>query len=152
MKNNVPGAAVSIRCQFTFADGRCCRMPRHADHSSLCLFHAREELQLREAQRLGAEISASLNGDFLTATDINHVLGKLFTALAQNRVSSRNAATLAYIGQLLLQSLPNVKKEFEFNYDFNSWNQKLAEATPLSDPPSAPAPALLSSATPAEDS
>jgi hypothetical protein len=30
-------------CQFPFADGRRCRMLRHKDHPSLCLFHARDE-------------------------------------------------------------------------------------------------------------
>src|SRR6266851_491664 len=73
------------RCQFETSDGRRCRMLRHNGHPTLCLFHARDEMQLLESQRLGAEISASITGEFMTSTDINFVLGKLFTALAQNR-------------------------------------------------------------------
>src|SRR6266849_2761091 len=46
------------RCQFETSDGRRCRMPRHPAHSALCPFHARDEMQLLESQRLGAEISA----------------------------------------------------------------------------------------------
>ncbi|SRR6266852_2992855 len=88
-------------CQFPFADGRQCRMLRHKDHPSLCLFHAREEQQLLESPRLGAEISATLSDSFFYATDINHVLGKVFTAFAQRRISQRDAATMAYLGQLL---------------------------------------------------
>lgn len=97
-------------CQRQFADGRQCRMLRLKDHPSLCPFHAREEQQRLETEKLAAEL-ASLSGKLNTATDINHILGKVFTALAHNRISARNATTLAYIGQLLLQSLPNVRNE-----------------------------------------
>jgi len=94
------------RCHFETSDGRRCRMLRHNGHPTLCLFHARDEMQILESQRLGAELSASLSGRFMTATDINFVLGKLFTATAQNRIPPRNAAVLAYIAQLMLHSLP----------------------------------------------
>src|SRR5216683_732728 len=119
------------RCQFETSDGRRCRMPRHPAHSALCPFHARDEMQLLESQRLGAEISAS----------INFVLGKLFTALAQNRIPPRNAAILAYIGQLMLHSLRGVKREYPFTYNYETWNNMLEKATVLSDytPDSAPA-------------
>ncbi len=136
MTNENSSTGVTTRCQFQFTDGRRCRMSRHPDHSSLCPFHAREELQARESQRLGAEISVSLNGDFLTATDINHVLRKLFIAVAQNRIPPRNAAVLTYLGQVLLTSLANVKKEFPFDYKFDHWNSVLTKAAPLSGPPS----------------
>jgi hypothetical protein len=75
-------------CSFPFADGRRCRMLRF-DHPTLCPFHDREEHQLLESVRLGEEIPASFTGNFLTAADINHVLGKLFAALAQGRVPQR---------------------------------------------------------------
>ncbi|MGB8473823.1 MAG: hypothetical protein WCE61_07050 [Candidatus Acidiferrum sp.] len=123
-------------CTFTFADGRQCRMLRSPAHPSFCAFHARQELQLLESQRLGAEISVSLNGDFLSATDINHVLGKLFIAVAQDRIPLRKAAILAYLGQVMLSSLTHVKQEFPFSYNFDHWNKVLAKAAPLSTPPS----------------
>jgi hypothetical protein len=100
------------RCQFETSDGRRCRMLRYNAHPTLCLFHAHDEMQLLESQRVGAELSASLTGQFMTATDINFVLGKLFTAIAQNRIPPRNAAILAYLGQLMLHSLHHVKKEY----------------------------------------
>jgi hypothetical protein len=74
--NANPGPGIATRCQFQFSDGRSCRMLRIPAHASFCAFYAKQELQVLESQRLGAEISSSLNGDFLTATDINHVLGK----------------------------------------------------------------------------
>ncbi len=135
MTNQNSGTSVTTRCQFPFSDGRCCRMLRSPHHPSFCAFHARQELQLLESQRLGGEISASLNGDFLTATDINHVLGKLFVAVAQDRIPPRKAAALAYLSQVLLSSLPHVKQEFPFHYKFEHWNKVLANAAPLSTPP-----------------
>src|SRR5260370_37105066 len=102
------------RCQFETSDGRRCRMLRCNPHPALCPFHARDEMQLLESQRLGAELSASLTGQFMTATAINFVLGKLFTATAQNHIPPPNTAVLAYIGQLLLHSPPNPKKKYTF--------------------------------------
>src|SRR5260370_1395600 len=81
-------------CLFSFSDGRQCRMLRHKDHSTLCIFHARAERQLIEADKLGREIAAPPSGEYLTAVDVNHVLGKLFAAFAQNRLPTPNPARL----------------------------------------------------------
>jgi hypothetical protein len=135
MTNPNPGPGIATRCQFHFSDGRCCRMLRSPAHASFCTFHAKQELQLLESQRLGGEISSSLHGDFLTATDINHVLGKLFIAAAQDRIPVRKATALAFLGQVMLSSIPLIKQEFRFEYKFNQWREALANAAPLSDPP-----------------
>jgi hypothetical protein len=97
-------------CLRQFSDGRSCRMLRKKDHPTLCLFHAREEQQLLESDKLAAEF-ASLSGKLNTVTDINHVLGKVFIALAEKRISHQTADTFAYLGQLLLQTIPGVKNE-----------------------------------------
>jgi hypothetical protein len=136
----------SSLCKFPFSDGRRCRMLRHPSHPTLCPFHARAELQLRESATLGTELSTTISGNFLTATDINHALGKLYTAVAQDRVPARTAATMAYIGQLLLNSIPGIKSEYKFCYKFDQWRSMLADTQPLSPPlsltpePSAPEP------------
>jgi hypothetical protein len=122
------------RCHFYFSDGRRCRMLLHHSHPTLCLFHSREELQLLEADRLGMEISTSLTGNFLTATDINHVLGKLFTALAQRRIPPRHAATLAYIAQLMLLSVKASHAEITQKTQ-ERWKSLMHNATELSPPP-----------------
>lgn len=127
------------RCAFETSDGRRCRLPRSATHVSLCVFHSREEQQLLESRKLGSELASSLTGDFLTATDINYVLGKVFTAVAQDRMPARTAHTLAYLGQLMLFSLPAVKKEFDFYYKFDQWDNMLSKAVRLSPPPPDPA-------------
>ena len=94
-----------------------------------------------ESQKIGPELAVTVTGDFLTATDINYALGKVFTAVAQNRIPVRTAHTLAYLGQLMLFSLPAVKKEFNFSYKFDQWNNMLDNAVRLSPPP--PKPGLV---------
>ncbi len=101
------------RCLRTFSDGRGCRMLRKPGHPALCVFHAHEEEQLLETEKLAAEL-ASLSGSLNTGLDINHVLGKVFQALAQRRISAREATTFAYIAQLMLQSMPYVKNEIRW--------------------------------------
>jgi hypothetical protein len=123
------------RCRFTFADGRACRMLRQHGHPSLCIFHARAERQLWESDRLGAELASSLTGNFMTATDVNFVLGKLFKAIAQNRIPPRNAANLAFVAKLLLNSLDKLKDEYRFKYEFQAWQNMERDAIALSDPP-----------------
>lgn len=111
-------------------------MLRHPSHPNLCVFHARAELQQLEAERLGTELAETLTGDFLSATDVNHALGRLYTAVAQGRIAPRTGATLPYIGQLLLQSVNTLKSEFKFSYSFDQWKRMNCEAEPLSPPPS----------------
>ncbi len=127
----------SSLCQFSFADGRTCRMLRQHDHPSLCIFHARAERQIAESDRLGSELSATLTGRFMTATDINFALGKLYKAIAQNRISPRSASNLAFVGKLLLLSLDKLKKEFDLSYDHEQWVKMYVESKNISNPPSA---------------
>ncbi len=128
--------AESSLCQFSFADGRTCRMLRQHDHSYLCIFHARAERQIVESDRLGSELAATLTGRFMTATDINFALGKLYKAIAQNRIPPRNASNLAFVGKLLLLSLDKLKIEYRFRYDYEAWENMERNAIPLSNPPS----------------
>ncbi len=122
-------------CQFPFSDGRTCRMPRWTKHRTLCIYHARSEQQLLAADQSARQL-VSLSGDFRTASDINHVLGKLFTLVAQNRIPRRDAVSLAYIGQLLLQSLPHVRNEIKNTLGYRAWNATVHGA--LADQSSAP--------------
>jgi hypothetical protein len=109
-------------------------MLRHPDHPCLCIFHARGESQLVETERLGTELGETLTGDFLSATDINHAMGRLYIAVAQDRIPIRNANTLARIGGTLLRTVDRVKTEFTFKYSFDQWKKMVNEAPPLSTP------------------
>lgn len=97
-------------CQFTFADGRQCRMFRHASHPALCLIHAREEQQILAEDEIGRELE-SISGEFRTTTDINHVIGKLFRLVANGRIPARRAENLTYLAQLLLYSQKDIRYE-----------------------------------------
>ncbi len=111
MSNARPADPFNL-CQFTFANGRMCGLPAHPKHDGLCLNHARAMSFKQEPreQDLSREI-CSLAEDYITQIDINHVLGKLFDALAANRISHKRAACLAYIADLLLRSQEGAKRE-----------------------------------------
>src|SRR5258708_28420211 len=111
----------SSLCQFSFADGRICRMFRQHDHPSLCVFHARAERQIVESDRLGSELATTLTGRFMTATDVNFVLGTLFQAIAHTRIPPPNARNLAFVGKLLLLSLATLTDEIRFRYHSEAW-------------------------------
>ena len=98
-------------CTFKFANGKFCTMPAHPKHDGLCLNHATIHRRTFHREDDLVKELASPAGDFITQIDINHVLGKLFEALAANRVSPRRAATLAYIGHLLMQSQSGARRE-----------------------------------------
>jgi hypothetical protein len=126
----------SSLCQFPFADGRTCRMFRHNSHPSLCIFHARQEQQLLELDRIGDEL-ASLSGEFQTVSDINHVIGKLFKLVATGRIPARTAETLAYLSQLLLYSQHSVRQEIISAQNYPGWKKILYAIYP--DIPQTPA-------------
>ena len=99
-------------CQYQFANGKLCGMPAHPKGDGLCLLHYRMA-HAKPAPReddLSAEL-ANPAGDYITQIDINHVLGKLFDALAAKRCSPRRASSLAYIACLLAQTQKAAKEE-----------------------------------------
>src|SRR6267143_1913073 len=104
---------------------------RRNDDSSLCVDHWQREQQLYagsvDAETLAAELLGSFK-DFKTTTAVNHALGKLFALLAKNLIPVRNAAVLAYIGQLLLHSLSGVKNETMRSRGPDAWLQIIRRA------------------------
>ncbi len=109
------------RCCHTTADGRRCRMPAMPGHDSLCLPHWQRQHQEHEAEAVATELLGPFK-EFETATAVNHALGKLFCLLARGRVPARNAAVLAYIGQLLLNSLASVQREAQLARGYDKWH------------------------------
>ena len=110
MSNRRPDASYNL-CTFKFANGKFCTMPAHPKYEGLCLNHATIHRRTYHREDDLVKELASPAGDFITQIDINHVLGKLFEALAANRVSPRRAATLAYIGHLLMRSQSGARRE-----------------------------------------
>src|SRR6266566_4546412 len=102
------------RCQFTFSDGRQCRMARSEIHPSLCPFHAEREDQLfGEPSPGGYVVGAALDlpelysacRDLTTAAGVNRALAQVFRLLAQRRISRQEAATFGHLAQLLLRTI-----------------------------------------------
>jgi hypothetical protein len=58
---------------------------------------------------------------FTTADEVNLFLGNLVRQLARKRIARRDAIALAYLGQLLLNSLPLVWKEIEDEQAVRQW-------------------------------
>jgi hypothetical protein len=103
-------ASIEIHCRHRTASGRRCRQPISDPHSGLCFTHAAR----RQKDGDLADLSSSLTGhseEFQTATGINRSLADLYVLLAQNRISPRRAAVLAYISNLLLRSLSAIDRE-----------------------------------------
>lgn len=98
------------RCQHRTSTRRRCRLRVVDAHSGLCFRHAQLQLQKLEVPDLSPDLVGTLTG-FTSAADINQVLSKLLILLAQNRISPRRAAVLAYISNLLLRTLPAIGKE-----------------------------------------
>jgi len=110
------------QCRHTSADRRRCRMPASPGHDSLCLPHWQR--QKRDAQAVSAELLGPFR-ELTTATAVNHALAKLFSLVAQGRIASRDAAVLAYIGQLLLNSLGAVLHEAQLARGHDQWHGHL---------------------------
>ncbi len=116
------------RCRHISADGRRCGMLRSKGHPSLCPQHRRQQLA---AQADPAAVAAELLGaieNFQTAAAVNHALGRLLVLVAGNRISSRRAAVLAYICQLLLASLPALMDEVVRTNEYDAWEHTVRRA------------------------
>jgi hypothetical protein len=65
-----------------------------------------------------SDLSVTLLGqltELKSASDLNQVLSNLFRLLSQDRIAARRAAVLAYIGNLLLRTLPAIAHETNSN-------------------------------------
>ena len=132
------GGSESARCQRTTADGRRCTLPLvvsgaepRAKNAPLCLHHLRQHDRYPNAGRVAAELLGPRKR-LDSATAINRVLSRLFALVARNRIPPRHAAILAYIGQLLLQSLPLVRREQQLKEASSELQDALCQAL-LSD-------------------
>ncbi len=108
----------SARCTHRFANGMRCRLLTLDADASYCANHAR----LVENQRESADTAASLTADlkeFRSAIPINDFLARLLLLLAENKISPRRAAVLAYITNQLLRTLPAIDRELNPKEDPN---------------------------------
>ena len=100
----------------------------------VCSGYIGQPAALKDGLYKNRELGETLSGDFMSATDINHAMGRLYIAVAQGRIPIRNANTLARIGGTTLRSVKDVKTEFTFKYGFDQWKKMAQDAPPLSTP------------------
>jgi hypothetical protein len=91
-------------CIHTFADGRRCKMPQSPDNYGLCYFHAHQHAQKAVSERAGRQVDRFLNTELLTAGELSSTFSALFSATVRGYINPKTARTLAYLGQLMLQT------------------------------------------------
>jgi hypothetical protein len=127
-------------CTFTFADGRQCRTPRCSGHLHLCYFHAQKEAESLAAQQVGEDISRFLPTKLLTACDLGVAMSRLFCAVARGEVKPKVAATLAYLAQTMLQSIPIAQHEYCEALGPDYWCGAIRSSFKIPPPEPEPAP------------
>jgi hypothetical protein len=124
----------SSRCQHRDSANRRCSMLRIDTHPAFCYLHAQAERAVRDADLRRSKFLTRY-GTFQTSTDVNQALGRAFNLLAQGRIQARDAVALAYISQLLLQTLDGVKYEAELSLGCEGYENIVRDVVdPLPDP------------------
>jgi hypothetical protein len=99
----------SARCSHRTSTGRQCRLPVSDAQSVLCPRHHADHIEGERADVSNLLFNPSQG--FQTAQGINYSLRNLYWLVAQNRLSTRRASVLAYIGSLLLRTLPAIDSD-----------------------------------------
>jgi hypothetical protein len=100
------------RCKHQTASGRRCLLRVSDAQSPLCFRHTHLLHKQLDLTDLAAELAGELV-EFKSAAEINHVLSRLLILLSQSRISPRRAAVIAYIGNLLLRTIPAIEQELQ---------------------------------------
>ncbi len=103
------------RCRHFTSTGRRCRLAVLDPASGLCFRHVGLQFQPTD-EDLSPAFTGLLAG-FHSACRIHEFLTQLTVLLVQNRVSTRRAAILAYLGQTLLRTLPAIELELNGQED-----------------------------------
>src|SRR5690242_14742556 len=96
------------RCRHYTVAGRRCRHTVLDRASGLCFRHMSRSFQPSDEDLSSAFVGLS---GFQSAVEIHSFLAQLTVLLVQNRVSTRRAAILAYLGQMLLRALQAADEE-----------------------------------------
>jgi hypothetical protein len=105
------------QCEYQNARGQRCHMLIDQNHRpatgtgypTLCAYHAGRLGAAVEPEALAADLLGDIQ-DFSTPASVNLFLGNLVKQLARKRIARRDAIALAYISQLLLNSLPPLER------------------------------------------
>ena len=114
-------------CAFLSPGGRGCTMPLSSSHLFLCTYHARKEAQVTAAQDAGRDIAYSLSARYISHNDLSAALAQTISAVAQHRLSSRTASTIANLSRTLLQSVAGAENEYIATFGEDAWTEKIAQ-------------------------
>jgi len=101
----------ATRCQRRRPSGRRCKLTVMAPGASFCFTHTKE-FNKADTLNLKAALLTGHQG-FQTAQGINNSLRNLYILLANNYISPRRAAVLAFINSLQLRTLPAIDADNE---------------------------------------
>jgi hypothetical protein len=107
-KPTYPKAKVpdSDRCLFTSSHGQRCLNPHMNATNKFCMVHERHIEKINDAELKSISDELFSGGPSLgTREELGRVMAKLFTLIAQKRVSRHDGALLAYVASLLLQTM-----------------------------------------------
>lgn len=111
----------SHRCEFTFSDGRQCKMQR----AQFCAHHTSKRTPDEGALPVSDEALVGLCSDLTTATNINRAIAQTYLLLAQGRISQKQAIAFGYLSQLLLQTVAGIRAEHVSAFGYGSWESRL---------------------------
>ncbi len=114
------------RCRYRTPTGRRCRAKRSSPSSPFCAHH-RAMAKKAPLDDIAADLTARLKdirASMQSAEGVHNLLAELYVLLAQDRVSPRRAAVMAYLSSLLLRTLPDdgadaeaPRTEYKFIFD-----------------------------------
>jgi len=129
--DHVPLPPGDGRCMYRYPSGPRCRKYASQIHPYLCDIHLHHTLAFNEQQKKAPSSSptkspesetppppcdpaladeiAQLAGDFSSPEQVNRVMGKIFDSLLHRRISAKEAGTLCYIAQTILNGQRTVR-------------------------------------------
>jgi hypothetical protein len=137
--------ALAVLCQFPFADGRSCGMPRSDAHDYLCVFHADRERNILDQQALDANDLSDrfgVNGELRIYADLNAYFTRVAKHADAGRISPEILSSLVYAA-LQIQNLPHLQGEAFSAIGVDAWKAQLrrlysSRSGPLLSLPSSP--------------
>ena len=118
-------------CRFTFADGRRCRTPRVSTDRNFCFYHAQKEAQSVVAAKLASDLSYFFSADYISACDLSAAIAQLIPAVIQGHLKPRPARTVAFLFQMLLQTVRLAQHEYINTFGTDVWTDTIADSVNL---------------------
>lgn len=127
---NSQSNAEEALCRHIDGRGHRCRMLVMSIDADFCAYHAQRRLQAQRGSETAAAELLSCGSDFHDAESVNRFLGTLVKQVTLKRIARRDAVTLAYICQLLLNSLGAGYREARFRLEEERLQELQAQRHP----------------------